>query len=152
MHFACGTSHFCPVFSWLCHMFTVAHGDYLVCEILVIYVYKFDMHGLVIIGTPRSKTQKSVTLQRYELFCPETAELLLCSPCIRVALLRRPKLCRFKVTLGRGFCKYCLRDRAVCYNCNFHKSLVMNLGVKYLKTTASYLDVPLPCLVPGFLF
>lgn len=28
-------------------MFTVAHGDYLGCEILFIYVYKFDIHGLV---------------------------------------------------------------------------------------------------------
>lgn len=101
-------------------MFTVAHGDYLVCEILVIYVYKFDIHGLVDWDL-RSKTQKSVTLQRSKLFCPETTELFLCHPCIRVTLLRR-RNCRFKVSLGRRFCKYCVMDRAVYYNCSdFHK-------------------------------
>lgn len=59
------------------------------CDVSVlpsICVYKFGNHGLVLIGIPRSKTQKKVILQRSKLLCPETAEPFFACPCVRAAL------------------------------------------------------------------
>lgn len=119
-----------------------------------ICVYKFGNRGLVPIGIPRSKTQKNVILQRSKLLCPETAELFVACPCFRAALLG-VRNCRHvsRADMSCTVIGIVIMDRAVSYNCgSFYKSLVMNLGVKYLKTTACYLDGPLPCLVPGFMF
>lgn len=55
---------FPTVLSRLCHTSTVTHGDYLVCLILVISVYKSDNHGLTRTEIPRSKVHKDVIFQR----------------------------------------------------------------------------------------